>query len=311
MLSATCSGYKLVICHLVKIRNRNEKGQDMEIKSLGKIDFETIFIAFSKAFADYDIQLNADELKTMWKRRGFNHALSFAAFVGEDIVAFTLNGIGNFNGIKMAYDTGTGTLKEYRGQGLATKIFEYSIPYLKEANINHYLLEVLQHNTKALSVYQKIGFKVTREFDYFVWKNEELKNEIKNTNPLYLIERFNINKYESISDFWDFYPSWQNSFESIQRASEDFINLGVFADKKLIGYCIFEPNSGDITQIAVDKPHRRKGIASSLLHEVSKLNQNRETKIINTDITCSSIVNFLKAKNIEITGKQFEMIKEI
>ena len=170
---------------------------------------------------------------------------------------------------------------------------------------------MLQHNTKALSVYQKIGFKVTREFDYFVWKNEELKNEIKNTNPLYLIERFNINKYESISDFWDFYPSWQNSFESIQRASEDFINLGVFADKKLIGYCIFEPNSGDITQIAVDKPHRRKGIASSLLHEVSKLNQNRETKIINTDITCSSIVNFLKAKNIEITGKQFEMIKEI
>lgn len=45
----------------------------MEIKSLGKIDFETIFIAFSKAFADYDIQLNADELKTMWKRRGFDN----------------------------------------------------------------------------------------------------------------------------------------------------------------------------------------------------------------------------------------------
>lgn len=44
----------------------------MEIKSLGKIDFETIFIAFSKAFIDYDIQLNANELKTMWKRRGFN-----------------------------------------------------------------------------------------------------------------------------------------------------------------------------------------------------------------------------------------------
>ena len=124
----------------------------MEIKSLGKTDFRTIFAAFSNAFADYDIQLNADELKTMWKRRGFNSDLSFAAFEGENIVAFTLNGIGCFNGIKMAYDTGTGTLKEYRGQGLATKIFEYSIPFLKEANINHYLLEVLQHNTKAVSV---------------------------------------------------------------------------------------------------------------------------------------------------------------
>ena len=283
----------------------------MEIKSLGKTDFRTIFAAFSNAFADYDIQLNADELKTMWKRRGFNPDLSFAAFEGENIVAFTLNGIGNFNGTKMAYDTGTGTLKEYRGQGLATKIFEYSIPFLKEANINHYLLEVLQHNTKAVSVYQKIGFKVTREFNYFVWKNEEFKNEIKKSVILYSVKPFDINKYDSISEFWDFYPSWQNSFESIQRASEDFINLGVFADKKLIGYCIFEPNSGDITQIAVDKAHRRNGIASLLLHKVSKLNKHIETKLINADITCSSIVDFLKAKDIDIKGKQFEMIKEI
>ena len=48
----------------------------MEIKSLTNIDFETIFKAFSKAFADYDIQLNKYELKTMWKRRGFNLDLS-------------------------------------------------------------------------------------------------------------------------------------------------------------------------------------------------------------------------------------------
>jgi len=283
----------------------------MEIKSLGKTDFKTIFTAFSKAFADYDIQLNAHELKTMWKRRGFNPDLSFAAFERGNIVAFTLNGIGNFNGIKMAYDTGTGTLKNYRGQGLATKIFEYSIPFLKESNINHYLLEVLQHNTKAVSVYRKMGFKVTREFNYFVWENEEIKDEIKNSDTRYIIELFDINQYDSIPDFWDVYPSWQNSFESIQRTREDFINLGVFANKKLVGYCIFEPNSGDITQIGVDKAHRRNGIASLLLQEVSKLNKNTKTKLINTDITCSSIVDFLKTKNIEIAGKQFEMIKDI
>ena len=113
------------------------------------------------------------------------------------------------------------------------------------------------------------------------------------------------------SDFWDFYPSWQNSFESIQRAREDFVILGVFIDKKLIGYCIFEPDSGDITQIAVDKAHRRKGVASLLLLEASKQNKCSTTKIVNADITCSSIVDFLKAKNVEVTGKQFEMIKEI
>jgi ribosomal protein S18 acetylase RimI-like enzyme len=282
----------------------------MEIKSLGKTGFETIFKAFSQSFADYEIQINTDELKTMWKRRGFNPDLSFAAFEGEIIVAFTLNGIGNFNGIKMAYDTGTATLKEHRGKGLATKIFEYSIPYLKEANINHYLLEVLQHNTKAFSVYRNIGFEITREFNYFVWKNEEINNEIT-IQISCSIERIDIEKYLFVADFWDFYPSWQNSFESIQRTSEDFISLGAFIDKKLVAYCVFEPNSGDITQIAVDKQFRRKGIGSLLLHEISKLNKNAKTKLLNTEISCTSIVNFLKAKNIETIGKQFEMIKKI
>ncbi|MCL2682036.1 MAG: GNAT family N-acetyltransferase [Bacteroidales bacterium] len=283
----------------------------MEIKSLGKTDLETIAKAFIQAFADYDIRLDAEELRTMWKRRGFNSDLSFAAFEGENIVAFTLNGIGNFNGTKMAYDTGTGTLKEHRGQGLATKIFEYSIPYLKAENIHHYLLEVLQHNTKAVSVYRNIGFEVTREFNYFVWKNEDINNDIKNIEMPLSIEKIKLSNHHSISDFWDFYPSWQNSFESIERASEDFISLGAFADKTLVGYCVFEPNSGDITQIAVDKSFRRKGIASLLFHEISKLNKISKTKLINTDVSCNSIVEFLKAKNIAISGKQFEMIKKI
>ncbi|MCL1973838.1 MAG: GNAT family N-acetyltransferase [Bacteroidetes bacterium] len=283
----------------------------MEIRSLEKTNFETIAKACMQAFSDYEIQLNAEELKTMWKRRGFSPDLSFAAFEGEDIAAYTLNGIGNFNGIAMAYDTGTGTLKRYRGQGWATKIFEYSIPYLKAANINHYLLEVLQHNTKAVSVYQKIGFEVTREFNYFMWKNEELKNDIKRIKVPCSIEKIDIEKHAYIQDFWDFYPSWQNSFESIQRTREDFISLGASAEGKLVGYCVFEPVSGDITQIAVDKSYRRNGIASLLLHEAEKLNKNTGMKLINTAISCLSIIEFLKVKKIEISGKQFEMIKEL
>ena len=281
----------------------------MEIKSLENVAFETLYKAFSQAFSDYEVQNNAEELKTLLKRRGFNPAFSFAAFEEEKIVAFTLNGVGDFNGRKTAYDTGTGTLREHRGKGLATKVFEYSLPYLKKANINQYLLEVLQHNTKAVSVYRNIGFETTREFNYFVWKNEEFKNDIKKCNTLFPIERIDIEKHLYVSDFWDFKPSWQNSFESIQRTKDDFITLGAFMDKKLVGYCVFEPNSGDVTQIAVEKPFRRKGVGSLLLHEVCKFNKNTKTKLVNSETDCGSIVEFLKSKNVEISGKQFEMIK--
>ena len=107
----------------------------MEIKSLEKTDFDTLFRAFGRAFADYEVQLNAEQLRAMLTRRGFDPALSFAAFDGAQIAAFTLNGIGNFNGVPTAYDTGTGTLKEYRGTGLGTEIFRHSMPHLRRAGV--------------------------------------------------------------------------------------------------------------------------------------------------------------------------------
>lgn len=283
----------------------------MEIKSLAKTSFDTIFETFNLAFADYEIQLNKPQLETMLKRRGFNPDLSFAAFEGNEIVAFTLNGIGRFDGVPTAYDTGTGTLKEYRGQGLATKIFEYSIPYLQETGIEQYLLEVLQHNTKAVSVYRNLGFEATREFNYFVQKKEDIKNKIKISDISCIIKEINIENCDSVPYFWDFCPSWQNSFESIERTSTDFISRGAFVGSKLVGYFVFEPVSGDITQIAVDKRYRRKGIASLLLNEIIELNKNDALKVVNADILYNSITDFLKSKNIDVTGKQFEMIKKL
>ena len=69
--------------------------------------------------------------------------------------------------------------------------------------------------------------------------------------------------------------------------------------------------SGDVTQIAVDKQHRRKNMATLLLQEMVKLNRHNAVKVVNTDISCSSITEFLKTKNIGVSGKQFEMIKKI
>ena len=282
----------------------------MEIRSLANTDFDTLSRAFGLAFANYDIQISSLQLKAMFKRRGYNPELSFAMFDGGEIVSFLFNGTGDFNGTPTAYDTGTGTLPDYRGKGLSSKVFEYAVPILREANIKQYLLEVLQHNASAVSVYRNAGFETAREFNYFIQKNEEINNQIK-TSAGYSIKQIDIEKCGSISELWDFYPSWQNSLESIKRAADGFICLGAFKEEELLGYCVFEPVSGDLTQIAVDKKHRRKGIASLLLGETIKLNRNDSIKIINTDISCESITGFLKSKNIEIKGKQFEMTKKI
>ena len=281
------------------------------IKSLDSLSFESLFTAFNKAFSDYEIQVNREELSVMLSRRGFVPALSFGLFEDDNLIAFTLNGIGEFNGEKTAYDTGTGTLKEYRGKGLASKIFTDSLPFLKKAGVTQYLLEVLQHNTSAVSVYKKLGFTVSREFNYFTQLGSSVNVPLKKQPLAYSIGELSLERRSEFVSFCDFVPSWQNGFEAILRRKEDFKIFGAFKGTEVVGYCIFEPTSGDVTQIAVDRKHRRQGIASALLSEALKYNRHDSVKVINTEISCESITAFLNSCGIPLKGMQFEMIKKL
>jgi ribosomal protein S18 acetylase RimI-like enzyme len=282
-----------------------------KMESLDKIDFDTLYETFNEAFGNYEVQVNKDELGVMLKRRGFVPELSFGAFENDKLVSFTLNGIGLFKGQKTAYDTGTGTIEAFRGKGIASKIFTDSIPYLKAAGISQYLLEVLQHNKSAVSVYKKLGFIVSREFNYFRQSHSEVKITAKDLPESFSIKETSIDNIDYFKRFWDFNPSWQNSFEAIQRCKSDFIIFGAYQNQKLIGYCIFEPDSGDLTQIAVDKAYRRTGVGTALLIEVIKCNRHSSVKVINSEITCKAMTSFLESKNILLIGKQFEMIKSL
>ena len=283
----------------------------IEIKSLANISFETIYNAFSEAFRDYEITLTEAELQKMLFRRGFQAKLSFGAFEDDRLVSFTLNGIGLFNGVKTAYDTGTGTLPNYRAKGLAARVFNESIPSLVSHGVEQYLLEVLQHNESAVSVYTKQGFTISREFNYFVQSIAEINLNGKVLPDGYSIREVSLSEIGLPKDCWDFFPSWQNSFEAINRKPSDFIVIGAFKGNALAGYGIIEPSSGDITQIGVDKLHRRRGVGSAILKELFKRNAHNHIKVINTEIGCDTITAFLANNHIEVKGKQFEMIKKL
>lgn len=281
----------------------------MTIQSLESVPFQTLFEAFSDAFRDYEIQPNAGELRNMLKRRGFNPALSFGAFEDKRLISFTFNGTGKYRGLPTAYDTGTGTCEEYRGRGLATKIFEYSLPHLRKAGITKYLLEVLQHNTKAVSVYQKLGFESSREFNYFKQNTYAVRIPDKPLKTEYTIKQMKWQNCQPLEEFGDYLPSWQNSFASIERGGGDFMAFGAFMHSLPVGYCVLEPLSGDITQLAVNRLHRRQGIGTALLNEALKHNRYHEIKLINADAGNEATAALLKTFNIALAGRQFEMIK--
>lgn len=287
--------------------NRNCK--NIEIRSLECIDFDTLFQGFEKAFSDYEISFDKEEIRSMLKRRGYDSHLSFAAFADDEIVAFTLNGIGRFNGIPTAYDTGTGTVKDFRGQGLAGKIFSYSLPYLKEAGVRQYLLEVLQNNHKAINVYRKMGFVMTREFDCFRQNIAEIRNpESTGPDTAIRIETIDADTVKESTTFCDFIPSWQNSLESIERCQSGLICIGAFHSNKLAGYCVIDRMTGDLTQIAVAPDFRRRGIATYLLKEAMSMMTTDFIKILNIPTDDSILHGFLKDRNIPMMSRQYEMI---
>ncbi|MBA3683124.1 MAG: GNAT family N-acetyltransferase [Bacteroidetes bacterium] len=283
----------------------------MQIKSLEHIPLEDLYTAFNEVFKDYPRSWTQPEFESMLKRRSFNAKLSFGAFDGGKLVSFTLNGIGMYNNKKTAYDTATGTIAEFQGKGLATQIFEIAAPVLKAAGCEQYLLEVLTTNDKAISVYKKIGFKEIREINYHVTEIKDLKLENRSHLPGLELKDINLEFIPGLNKWFDIQPSWQNNFTALTNGPENFKIVGAFIDSKIVGYGVIEIATGDISQLAIDKEHRRKGIASALFVELIKYTKAPSVRVINVENNYKPAAHFLASKNIKVLGSQFEMIRSL
>jgi len=287
----------------------------IEIKPLSETSFEKIHGAFAKSFEDYvePFDLTKDQLKYMVERRGCNYELSFGAFDGDKLVGLTLNGIGQWNEKPTAYDTGTGIIKEYRRKGIAARMFNESLPVLRSSNIDQYLLEVIQTNTAAVDLYTKMGFRITREFDYYeIWK-DNIKTQDAETKDIENDDEIEIKKIETpnwelFNSFWEFVPSWQNSIASINRKLNHFEILGVFNNRVLSGYGIIEKHTGVIPQLAISAHYRRKGLAAKLFYSLLNQTNSDKIKIINTEAGYKPFKRFAEKHGLPPGHGQYEMI---
>ncbi len=276
------------------------------IKTLNQTPSGTLYRAFQEAFRDYPLQLSFEEFKTMLHRRGYTPELSFGWFENDRILAFILNGTGMYKGLRTVYDTGTGTVESHRGKGYASAMLRHIIPLLQKQGFQQYLLEVLQENTKAVSLYKKQGFGVSRALNYFSQLNHLIQN--RETSSLFEIRSISIPDSHLIQKFHDFEPAWQNRHEAVdQPKAGAFRAFGAFLNETLRGYCILDTVSGDLAQLAVHPGFRRKGAATLLMQAVLNCNQHITLKVLNTDSRCASITHFLTSLNIPLRAKQYEM----
>ena len=89
----------------------------MIVKNLEKIEFDIIVDCFLKSFENYYVKLPTDKnyYKNRWRLAKVDYALSYGMFDDEKLVGFIISAIDKRNGEKIAFNTGTGVLPEYRG----------------------------------------------------------------------------------------------------------------------------------------------------------------------------------------------------
>jgi len=284
----------------------------MEIRDLTGVSFETIYQTFLEAFKDYAVNVNYMDVKKLENRaikNGFDPLLSAGAFDNDRLVGFTLVGVDRQYARPSAFDIMTGIIGEYRGRGLAGKMFEQIKKALKKTEIDQFYLEVLKENDAAVKAYMKEGFSVAREFNCYALKKNDFVPLLKLHIPLSFkeIDRSLVVGFETFAD-WQ--PSWENSFSSIQRVPDDLILIAATFSIKKVGLLVYYPALNWIMNLLVDPVYRNMGVGSSLVEKLlNKLNgQTQEIRYLNIPENDYALNNFLQNSGFTLFTKQYEMM---
>jgi ribosomal protein S18 acetylase RimI-like enzyme len=281
------------------------------VKSLENISFETIHAAFLEAFSDYLVNISYMTpvvMKHRFIKNGFQPNLSVGIFDDNHLKGFTVVGTGEFNGSLSAFDIMTGMVKEFRGKGLANKMFDVIKIKMKEQAINNFYLEVIQKNYAAIKAYEKTGFKKTRELNCYTLDSLQLK-PAKQIQTVVYIEQADKSIIDLLKDFLDVEPSWENHFESIKRIPDKVDFFTARTNGKNIGILVYYPTLKWIMCLAVHKSHRNKGIATALLEYLAQylLPETKDIKILNVPAKDITLNTFFLKSGCELFTRQFEM----
>ncbi|AUP77390.1 GNAT family N-acetyltransferase [Flavivirga eckloniae] len=269
----------------------------MEVKPLDHIEFSKLMACFLKAFENYFVKMPTDHqfYKERWKMAKVRLDLSYGMFDNETLVGFIINAIDERYGELIAFNTGTGVLPQYRGQRIINTIYKHAIPELKSKGIFKCTLEVIKENTIAIKTYERIGFKITKNYKCYSG-SLGIKDGVSN---------FELKQVDASYFTWgelhqDTY-SWDNHINTIARGNYHFYS--VLADGKPESYFIINPENGYIAQFNVlnDSPKNW----DRLFEAIS--NVSNAIKINNVDEQLTSKVNALNIAGLQNTVDQYEM----
>ncbi|MDN4527260.1 GNAT family N-acetyltransferase [Fictibacillus fluitans] len=241
-------------------------------RRLSTLSFEEAVHLFNEGFKFYftEIHLTVDTLIKKIANEELSPERSLVAYDGEQPVGFILNGFRTINGQKVSWNGGTGVIPDYRGKGIGKELMTASMELYKQEGINFLMLEAISENTKAIKLYEKMGYKTIDELAFF--SNEALSREAFPFNGSYDV--VNAFPQEAAAlDFYDHFAPWQTQVQGLAGAEAVMVKAG----EETVGYAVYRRirnSEGKIENIILyqckGKPdyHKTEDVVSCLLHAV-------------------------------------------
>lgn len=281
---------------------------NLDVRTLEENDYPKMYTAFINAFSDYSIPFKLSETnfrKRFIDKLHMNFSLSAGCFHNSSLVGFIFTSVDRYEGLLTAYNGGTGVIPEYRGKGITIELYNYLIPLFKKKDITQCVLEVLTENKTAIRIYEKLGFKISRNYKgYKLNPSLQVSDKENKSIRIYRVESPDWKIY---TKFYDYIPSYLDSKELIESNLKNEIIIEAELEGQTVGYAIFQPFLGRISQIGVHRDFRVKGIGSMLLRYVHKNSDIQNLSIINVLEGAEAMQNFLERSGFENEFNQYEM----
>lgn len=276
---------------------------------LGEEHFAELYATFTEAFSDYvyPFALTETQFRNHLILNGVDITRTAGCFVNGRLVGFSLNGFGDWSGLPTVYDAGSGVIPSYRRQHICESMFEMMLSIFRASGIAQCLLEVITSNSAAIRLYEKIGFRVTRELS-LLQCDTDLRVTAPNSSVLD-IRQLEKPSWELFATFWDGTPSWQNSPAAIDRSQRNKTVKAAFVDGKCVGYVIYSSKFGRAAQLAVDQDYRGNGIGTALLQAMrADTADGYSMQVINIDKGMPAAMRFFNDHGFYERLSQYEML---
>lgn len=288
------------------------------VKRLNELTFDQALQIWNEGFKGYyvEVSMTLEAFMARIVKENLSISKSIVAFDGNRPVGILLNGIQEFNGVKIAWNGGTAVVPDYRKKGVGKFLVETSEKINRDDEVEIATLEAISENTPAIELYKKMGYKIV---DSLLWMNSDLDMKLEESDHNYSYDKGSAHDMLSLDIYNKDIKPWQTEWFNVKDA--ELLTISDPATSTNVGYFLYRrvlDKSG--SQIATvlyqgtavqEREDQKKIILAGLEKVFHPLGAKIKRIAVNIPLENKVLVESLKELGFTVSTEQVFMTKRI